>query len=213
MQGSRLSENGIPAFEGPVVVLDDCPAYSRGLSAALGEAGFSVQKPENLLRWASKKGVRVAVVSLAEKSREKGMRDLGSAGSDIQLVALLSETTASTYCDALRLGACGAVGHDDPLSEIVGTVGAATQGRTLLPKGIALEVAGTYGPPSPVDLNSQEMHWIRALAAGATVSELADEVGYSERELYRLLKRLYARLGVERRSEALVRAGTLGLVN
>jgi DNA-binding NarL/FixJ family response regulator len=93
-------------------------------------------------------------------------------------------------------------------------VGAAVRRRTLLPRRIAFEVANANGAKSPaVKLSAQETQWIRGLASGVTVAELADRVGYSERELYRLLKRLYTRLGVERRSEALVRAGTLGLVD
>jgi DNA-binding NarL/FixJ family response regulator len=209
-----MSENGISRMNGPVAVVDRCPAYCRGLAGALAEAGFTVHQPDDVLRWASKKGDRVVTVTVEADSGGETVRRIASAGPDVQLVALLTETTASAYGDALRFGACGAVGHDDPLTEIVETVGAAVRRRTLLPRSIAFEVASTNGAqPAAVKLSTQEMQWIRALARGATVTELADQVGYSERELYRLLKRLYARLGVERRSEALVRAGTLGLVN
>ncbi len=209
-----MSENGISRMNGPVAVIDPCPAYCRGLAGALAEAGFTVHRPEDALRWASKKGDRVVTVTVEAESGEETVRTFASAGPDVQLVALLPETTASAYGDALRFGACGAVGHDDPLAEIVETVGAAVRRRTLLPRTIAFEVASTNGARSTaVKLSAQDTQWIRALASGATVAQLADQVGYSERELYRLLKRLYSRLGVERRSEALVRAGTLGLVD
>lgn len=209
-----LSENGISRMNGPVAVIDRCPAYCRGLTGALAEAGFTVQQPDDPLRWASKKGDRVVTVTVEAESGEETVRRIASAGPDVQLVALLTEPTASAYREALCFGACGAVGHDDPLAEIVETVSAAVRRRTLLPRSIAFEVANTNGAQSTaVKLSARETQWIRALASGVTVAELADQVGYSERELYRLLKRLYARLGVEKRSEALVRAGTLGLVD
>jgi DNA-binding NarL/FixJ family response regulator len=209
-----MSENGISTMNGPVAVIDGCPAYCRGLAGALTEAGFTVQQPDDVLRWASKKGGRVVTVTVEAESGGETVRTIASAGPDVQLVALLTEPTTSAYRQALFFGACGAVGHDDPLAEIVETVGAAVRRRTLLPRRIAFEVANANGTPSTaVKLSAQETQWIRALASGATVAELADQVGYSERELYRLLKRLYTHLGVKRRSEALVRAGTLGLVD
>jgi DNA-binding NarL/FixJ family response regulator len=209
-----MSENGISKMNGPVAVIDECPAYCRGLAGALAEAGFTVQQPDDVLRWASKKGDRVVTVTVEGESGGETVRTIASAGPDVQLVALLTEPTTSAYRQALFFGACGAVGHDDPLTDIVEAVGAAVRRRTLLPRSIAFEVANTNGAQSAaVKLGAQEMQWLRALARGTTVTELADQVGYSERELYRLLKRLYAHLGVEKRSEALVRAGTLGLVD
>jgi DNA-binding NarL/FixJ family response regulator len=209
-----MSENGNSRINGPVAVIDSSPAYRRGLAAALAEAGFTVQQPDDVVRWASRKGDRVLIVTLEAGLGTETMRRFVSAGPDVQLVALLTEPTASAYREALCLGACGAVGHDDPLVEIVETVGAAVRRRTLLPRRIAFEVAKTNGARSvAVKLSVQETEWIRALASGATVAELAERVGYSEREQYRLLKRLYAHLGVDKRSEALVMAGTLGLVD
>jgi DNA-binding NarL/FixJ family response regulator len=209
-----MSENGNSRTNGPVAVIDSSPAYCRGLAAALTEAGFTVQNPDDPLRWASKQGPRVVTLTVEPEEGAEAVRSFVSAGPDVQLVALLPEPTASAYREALCFGACGAVGHDDPLAEIVETVSAAVRRRTLLPRSIAFEVAKTNGTPSTaIKLSAQETLWIRALASGVTVGELADQVGYSERELYRLLKRLYTHLGVKRRSEALVRAGTLGLVD
>jgi DNA-binding NarL/FixJ family response regulator len=199
-------------MSGLVAVIDGSPAYRRGLAAALAEAGFTVQRPKDPLRWAGKKGDRIVIATLEEDSAEETVRSFVSAGPDVQLVALLNETSASAYRDALLFGACGAVGHDDPVVEIVEAVRAAVRQRTLLPRSVVTEVTTNGAQSAAIKLSDQETEWIRALAGGTTVAELADRVGYSERELYRLLKQLYTRLGAETRSEALVRAGTLGLV-
>ena len=53
---------------------------------------------------------------------------------------------------------------------------------------------------------------INGLAAGATVAELAEGAGYSEREMFRILKQLYAALGVENRTQAIIWATRHGIL-
>lgn len=53
---------------------------------------------------------------------------------------------------------------------------------------------------------------LQALAHGSTVHELAQEVGYSERELFRILADLYRRMGVSNRSEAIVQVAMWGFL-
>jgi DNA-binding CsgD family transcriptional regulator len=52
--------------------------------------------------------------------------------------------------------------------------------------------------------------WLRQLAAGSTVAQLANQAGYSERAMFRLLQGLYQQLGARNRVEALLRAQQLG---
>ncbi|MDQ3641282.1 MAG: hypothetical protein M3450_07420 [Actinomycetota bacterium] len=58
----------------------------------------------------------------------------------------------------------------------------------------------------------EEVGWLQTLARGATVARLAGEVGYSEREMFRILSNLYQRMGVVSRTEALVQAAQWGLL-
>jgi DNA-binding NarL/FixJ family response regulator len=55
-------------------------------------------------------------------------------------------------------------------------------------------------------LSAERLSWLRALAAGRTVAQLADQAGYSERAMFRLLRLLYQDMGVGGRVEALLRA-------
>jgi DNA-binding CsgD family transcriptional regulator len=61
-------------------------------------------------------------------------------------------------------------------------------------------------------LTVEELTWLRSLAAGETVTELSLSLGYSERELYRRLRRLYTRMGASGRTDALLRAVRWGLL-
>ncbi|HEX8630188.1 MAG TPA: hypothetical protein VF755_18680, partial [Catenuloplanes sp.] len=58
----------------------------------------------------------------------------------------------------------------------------------------------------------REVSWLRALVDGVTVASLARAVGYSQREMYRVLASLYARLGADNRTGALLHADRWGLL-
>ena len=61
-------------------------------------------------------------------------------------------------------------------------------------------------------VSTDEADWLRAMAAGATVAEIAVDVGYSERAMFRNLKALYTRIGARNRTEALLWASRHGLL-
>jgi DNA-binding CsgD family transcriptional regulator len=58
-----------------------------------------------------------------------------------------------------------------------------------------------------------EIRWLQSLADGVTVAELAKQASYSEREMFRLLQRLYRRMGTRTRVAAIVKAARTGLLN
>ena len=51
------------------------------------------------------------------------------------------------------------------------------------------------------------------LKAGAAIADLAAEMGHSERSMYRVLARLWDRLGVPNREEGVRKAAEEGLVD
>jgi DNA-binding CsgD family transcriptional regulator len=56
----------------------------------------------------------------------------------------------------------------------------------------------------PLLLDRNELRWMRSLAGGRRMSAIAHDEGHSERDMYRKLKSVYAKLGVSGRAEALV---------
>ncbi|MFI6503799.1 response regulator transcription factor [Nonomuraea typhae] len=63
--------------------------------------------------------------------------------------------------------------------------------------GKGAPVPGTAAPSQP------ELEWLRRLAAGARVADLAHRAGLSERTMFRRLHDLYQRMRVHDRTEAL----------
>jgi DNA-binding NarL/FixJ family response regulator len=62
-------------------------------------------------------------------------------------------------------------------------------------------------------VGDNEVSWLRALASGETVAALGRRLGYSEREMYRRLHRLYTQIGARGRTDALLRAAKSGLLD
>jgi DNA-binding NarL/FixJ family response regulator len=71
---------------------------------------------------------------------------------------------------------------------------------------LAAGVDGTAGSvPS-----ANQLVWLRQLAAGTTVANLAQQVGYSERAMFRMLQALYRQMGTPNRIEAILLAQSRG---
>jgi DNA-binding NarL/FixJ family response regulator len=124
-------------------------------------------------------------------------------------VVLMAQPTPAQYREALAAGVTALpAGSAD--EDVVLAVGAAVRAFTYLPADAARVLAGNDGD-RPV-ITEQEACWLRALVDGSTVASLARTVGYSEREMYRVLGNLYGRLGAANRTEALLRADRWGLL-
>ena len=81
----------------------------------------------------------------------------------------------------------------------------AVRGVSALPIGVVAALAAPHERSDHVQEPSEsELAWLRELASGATLAQLAEHSGYSERAMFRLLRELYGRLEVKNRTEALM---------
>jgi DNA-binding NarL/FixJ family response regulator len=197
------------------------PIYRHGLTAGLLAAGMdclplgSSAELSELLSGQHPLSERtdgtVVVVVPAEQALAvlTSLREV--AGEEAPTVHVVEEATAEACAEALRVGATGVVALDAELGQVVGVVRAAAGGQTLLPRQIAKALCRQQTGPVP-QLVPRERDWLRHLADSGTVASLARTVGYSEREMYRLLGAVYARLGAGNRTEALLLAERWGLL-
>ena len=197
----------------PVAVADSAPAYRRGLSLALERAGFApVEEPDDLVAWAGGGGCRALLLTVRSASDWEPARCLAASNPELVLVVLLVDPTSDRHAEALRTGARGVTAWDATPEAIVEVLAAAVRGYALLPSGIAM----ARGQPPFFDpdwVTAEEIDWLRLLAGGATIHELADKVGYSERAFYRILHGLYGRMRVSSRTEAILQARRWGLLS
>jgi DNA-binding NarL/FixJ family response regulator len=210
-----------------VAVVDNLPTYRRGLVSALADAGFAGEEPADPFAWVQQAGglrpgardllgPRPMAAMLMSVGGE-GMGLLGSlcqAACGVTVVALLPESTPAAYRAALRVGATAAALYSSAPEMIVAVLRAALDGDTRLPAPIAQAIAAGRGVDESAGscVSPREAEWLRILAQGAHVVELARQAGYSERAMYRLLGQLFERMRVANRHEAILQADRWGLL-
>jgi DNA-binding NarL/FixJ family response regulator len=187
-----------------VTVIDHCPVYGHGLVRALEEAGYSV---DAAVEPAQDVDLTVAVVR-SEEDRDR----LASIEDEPLVVAVVEDDSPQRYAEALAAGASAVVAEDAPVTAVVEAIQAAMAGRTALPIPVAQQLARRAARDCP-PLSGEEIDWLRKLAHGVPVSQLAEESFHSERDMYRVLRRLYARIGVAGRAAAIVAATRWGFVD
>lgn len=193
-----------------VAVVDAVPTYKLGLEAALAAAQLNVANPTNTRAWARTMREAAVVVTLRSAQDEELLHDLHVDRPERPLVAILTAVHSVSFRQALVMGAHAAVAWNCSPEEIVGVVRAALRGRALLPTDVVRSIALDNNSEPP--FSNAEKGWLDQLAQGIRVTQLARQTGYSEREMHRLLQRLYGRLGAASRSEALVKATRMGLL-
>jgi DNA-binding NarL/FixJ family response regulator len=130
-----------------------------------------------------------------------------------KVLALLGTPLLVFFRRALALGATAAIAQDAPLDEIAEALDAALREKTILPTPLARALCEKVEErPSAMPLSDTEIAWIRELAEGLPVTAIANQAGYSERQMYRLIARLYERMGVRTREQALVTATRWGVI-
>ncbi|MEV4509935.1 response regulator transcription factor [Dactylosporangium sp. NPDC049525] len=197
-----------------VAVVDPLPMFSRGVLATLGDAGFEAEVPADVPAWVRAAERHIVLLTLASPQAWALLTSLRRIRADLVVVAVLDEHGPAASLRALAAGAVGIVPRDATPAQIRDVVAAALNGACLLPIEVLRALVapaprddGRAGPPS-----EQEIGWLRLLATGATVPEVATRTGYSERMMFRLLRALYAKLGVANRTEAIMHAHDRGWV-
>lgn len=191
-----------------VAVLLSSASRRMRLVDALHHAGYQVVIPRDPVAWAT--AARSPVLVVDDSAGAARLRSgIAAQAPGTPCVVLLAEPTVAQYREALAAGAT-ALPASSADHDVVAAVGAAAREFTYLPATAARILAG-YDGDRPV-ITDREAGWLRALVDGTTVASLARTVGYSEREMYRVLGNLYERLGADNRTEALLRADRWGLL-
>ena len=193
-----------------VAIIESAAAYRHGLEIALDRAGIKADSTSSPQQWAVEEPGRAVVVTMRNADACQLIEDI--AGSGGVAVALLPDPDRDAYWHAFRHGAAAAADWSAEPELIISTILEAARGLTLIPRSVIASLPASNGSPHGPILEPEEVEWLGALAHGATVVSLADEIGYSERAMFRKLHDLYVRLGVTSRAEALVEAERLGLL-
>jgi DNA-binding NarL/FixJ family response regulator len=197
--------------EGQVGIADPLPAYRFGVRAVLEGAGFPTAEPADVASWARGGASRLALLGVVSSDGWSLLDAVAVSAPGAPIVALLDRPSTDDYRRALGAGATAALPRDAAPDQIVEVVRAASGHHTLLPAAVAASLARPADVAVLV-LDAEQSRWLRELASGLTVEELAWKEGYSTRTMYRRLQLTYRRLGADDRTRALIRAYELGLI-
>lgn len=190
-----------------VAVADPLPMYARGLAVTLRDLGHPVDIPADLLGWSRQPGDLVVFLALSHDADWGLLAALLNVRADAVVVGIVADPDVDHVVRAVAAGAVGLMPRDAGPAVVADVVRAALDGHSRIPVAVLRSlVAGAAGEQARRPISDDEIRWLRELAAGTTVGRLAEAVGYSERMMFRLLAGLYARLGVESRTGALMRA-------
>lgn len=197
-----------------VAVSDPLPLFRQGVMACLDDLLVETETPADLRTWAHGTDRRVILLTLQSAADWELLADLCQVPDDVVIVAVLEDATVAGYLRAITAGASGAIPRTASISSLRAAFRAAVEGSTLLPTAVvrALADQGSENAPTADHLSPQEIGWLRDLANGMSVGRIAEDTGYSERMMFRLLRDLYVRLGTRNRTEALMLARQRGWI-
>jgi DNA-binding NarL/FixJ family response regulator len=194
-----------------IAVVDPLPMFQQGIAGALEASGHAVETPADVMAWAHQ-GVATLVLLTLMSERDWELLSRLCAGATSPLViAVLGNESAALAARALRAGARSVLPRTVAAVTLRRTVEATIDGQAVMPAG----VVAVLGEPDTVaerGPSGNQLSWLRQLANGATVAQLADRAGYSERAMFRLLGSLYRQMGVRTRLQAIMRAQEAGLL-
>ncbi len=194
-----------------IAVVDPLPLFQQGMAAALADLGHPVDLPDDILAW--RRSARAVVMLTLQAERDWNLlRRLRAEWPAVPVVVLLDDSSGATGVRAMRAGALSVLPRAVAAPILRRTVQAVLDGQAVLPAEVAaaLVTAAADPPGVPPALSGDQLAWLRQLADGATVAQLANRAGYSERAMFRLLRGAYERIGVRSRIEAIMYARDAG---
>ncbi len=202
----------VDASRNQVAVVETAGAYRRGLANALAEAGYEAVEPQDLASWANETAALAALIGGPADDLDRTIAVVAPA---VTVVALVAIDDPEAWWRAMVAGASAVADRDERPEAIVTVLGHAMEASVLMPSSAVRWLMDRAAIPTATtaQVSREEAEWLRFLADGRTVADLADEVGFSERTMFRRLYEIYGRIGARNRIEAVVAAQRLRLID
>ena len=211
-----------------VVIVDDHRLVRDGLRAALEDAGIDVvgEAADGLeaveLVTRERPDIALLDVSMPRLDGIEAARRLRTRAPGTRVVILTMHAEEKLVADAQAAGAAGYVVKDSSTEDVVRALHAAMAGRRVL----AMPAPGTepvvdpssrpavrHAPdPDAPELTDRELQILQALADGRSPRDVAELLDISPKTVRNHLTKVYAKLGVESRSQAIVEGLRLGIL-
>jgi DNA-binding NarL/FixJ family response regulator len=192
-----------------VAVVDPLPLFRQGAATVLSAAGHRVEVTDDVLSWAGSRQSAVVLLTLFGGPDWQLLTHLHDQATAIVIAVIQDLHPAALR--AVHQGARSVLSRACDPAVLLRTVEATADGQAVLPAELLTALTGVSAHGLQI-ASEQRLSWLRQLAAGATVAQVAATAGYSERAMFRILKQLYRDMGVQNRMQAVLRAQDLGWV-
>ncbi|MEU4530659.1 response regulator transcription factor [Micromonospora ureilytica] len=203
-----------------LVVVDDHPLFVRGLELLLpittnGRAEVVASTGDAAAAAALVSSCRpdLALVDL-HMPPPGGIRAVAAIRRTtprVRVVAMSGFADSESAVEALRAGAEGFLPKTSEPEELLPPLLAILDGWAVLPAEL-LRAMLRPTRSAPVDLDGEERRLLRAIAAGRSTVDIAEELHVSERTVKRMTAALLRKLRVSNRAEAAAVAGHSGIL-
>ena len=138
-------------------------------------------------------------------------RRIRERAPSVRVIALTASTDEARLMGVLRAGAAGYVRKDAEPEVLLAAVRAVARGKTYIDPSVARQVLEAAAPQE--DLTAREVEVLRQLALGRSNKEIAEALSIGEETVKTHAGKVYAKLQVENRAQAIVQALKRGLVS
>lgn len=207
-----------------VIVVDDHPLFTRGLSLLLPEVSAGAVRVVGTTDDASaaaalvqrtRADVVVVDVQMPPPGGTRAIVAIRRADPLVRVVAMSGVAETDAVIEALRAGAAGFLPKTADPEALVRPLLAVLDGWSVVPEPLLRRLLDRAGPGEDggitARLTADERRLWRLLAAGGATVDIATTLHVSERTAKRLVAQLLRRLGVSSRVEAAALAGRIGL--
>ena len=206
-----------------VLLADDHQIVRRGIKDFLVEAGFNViaeaEDGDEALRQieALQPDVAVLDIQMPGRSGIEVARAVRDQNLPVGLLILTSYDDDPFILAALAAGVSGYVLKTADAEEIVQAVDDVYEGKSVLDPVLVGTVmraaAGAHEPVTPrEELTDREVEVLREAARGLTNKAIGVKLDISDRTVQGHLRKIYEKLEVNNRTEAVVRAAQMNLL-
>ena len=202
-----------------VLVVDDHPVVRGGLVgwlAAQADLDVVGEAGDGLEALAQVAATRPDVVLMdLRMPRMDGVTAIERLAASHPGVRVLVLTTYDTDADIVRAVAAGATGYllkDAPLPQLADAVRAAARGETVLAPPVAARLVSRMRAPAAEAPTARELEVLAGVARGLTNAEIGRELFIGEATVKTHLLRVFAKLGVDDRTRAVMVAVERGLL-
>jgi DNA-binding NarL/FixJ family response regulator len=200
-----------------VVIVDDHPVVRDGLNAILsteadfrvtGEAGTGAEALAVIPKL--RPNVVVMDLMLPDMSGSDVIREVCKQGSEIDFIVLTSVAGDEDIFQALEAGARGYLFKDMARKELINSIRRVRAGERYLPEQVGSKLMETFPRHA---LSEREIEVLKLVATGARNKEIAYRLNVTENTINAHVKRIFEKLGVTDRTQAVTTALRRGIIH